>query len=100
MTIVKFDELGVMRCDDCNGQVVKGVPHTCWKPAGSTQIGGDHYKKRAMQPWDFIAANNIGFFEGNAIKYIVRWKDKGGVEDLKKAKHYIDKLIELQGGQA
>lgn len=64
--------------------------------ANQTQIGGDHYKK-PIQAWDYIAANSIGFFEGNAIKYLTRWKEKGGVEDLKKARHYIDKLIELQG---
>lgn len=58
------------------------------------QIGGDHYKK-SIQPWDFIIANDLGFLEGNIIKYITRWKDKGGVEDLQKARHYIDKLIEV-----
>lgn len=67
--------------------------------ANGVQIGGTHYKNKSIQPWDYIAANNLGYFEGNAIKYISRWRDKGGVEDLKKAKHYIDKLIELQGGQ-
>ena len=66
------------------------------KKANDIQHGGAHYKQRAIQPWDYIAANNIGFFEGNAIKYLTRWRDKGGVEDLKKAQHYIQKLIELQ----
>jgi len=64
--------------------------------ANDVQHGGTHYKMKAIQPWDYIAANNIGFFEGNAIKYLTRWRDKGGVEDLKKAQHYIQKLIELQ----
>ena len=64
--------------------------------ANDIQVAGDHYKKLPIQAWDFIAANNIGFFEGNAIKYLTRWRDKGGVEDLRKAKHYIEKLIELQ----
>ncbi len=64
--------------------------------ASEIQIAGDHYRSKPIQPWDYIAANNIGFFEGNAIKYLSRWKDKGGVEDLRKARHYIDKLIELQ----
>jgi exo-beta-1,3-glucanase (GH17 family) len=59
------------------------------------QHGGDHYKKQVIQPWDYIAANNLGYFEGNVVKYVSRWKDKGGVEDLRKARHYIDKLIEL-----
>ena len=64
--------------------------------ANDIQHGGHHYKLKAIQPWDFIVANKIGFLEGNAIKYIVRWRDKGGIEDLKKAKHYIDKLIEVE----
>jgi hypothetical protein len=64
--------------------------------ADKTQIAGSHYKKKPIEPWNFIAANNIGFFEGNAIKYLSRWRDKGGVEDLRKARHYIEKLIELE----
>ena len=62
----------------------------------TVQHGGDHYKKQPIQPWDYIAANNLGYFEGNVVKYVSRWKDKGGIEDLRKARHYIDKLIELE----
>ena len=58
------------------------------------QVGGDHYKKLAIQTWDYIMANNIGYMEGNIIKYGSRWKEKGGEKDLLKAKHYLDKLIE------
>lgn len=65
--------------------------------ANDIQEGGDHYRLKPIQPWDFIAANNIGYFEGNVIKYVSRWKDKAGVADLRKARHYLDKLIELQG---
>lgn len=61
----------------------------------SRQVGGDHYKGKTVQPWDFIAANGLGFFEGNVVKYVTRWKDKGGVQDLHKARHYLDKLIEV-----
>jgi len=63
-------------------------------PANEQQVGGAHYAVKAIQPWDFIIANNIGYLEGNVIKYVSRWKDKGGVEDLKKAQHYLQKLIE------
>jgi hypothetical protein len=65
-------------------------------PANSIQIGGTHYKNLTIQVWDFIAANGIGFFEGTAIKYLARWREKGGVEDLRKARHYIDKIIEIE----
>ena len=61
------------------------------------QIGGEHYKKMDIQPWDAIHSWDLGFFSGNAVKYIARHRDKGGVEDLKKARHYLDKLIELNG---
>jgi len=60
------------------------------------QEGGDHYKGRAIQPVQYIHANGIGFFEGNVIKYTTRWRDKGGLSDLRKARHYLDMLIELE----
>ena len=63
--------------------------------ANERQHGGDHYQKQTIQPWDYVAANGLGFFEGNVVKYVTRWRGKGGVEDLKKARHYLDKLIEL-----
>ena len=64
--------------------------------ANDTQCGGSHYKKQTIQPWDYIVGNNLGYLEGNVVKYVSRWRDKGGVEDLRKARHYLDKLIELQ----
>lgn len=64
--------------------------------ANDKQVGGDHYKGKAVQPWDYIVGNGIGYLEGNVIKYVSRWRDKGGVADLEKARHYLDKLIELQ----
>ena len=60
------------------------------------QHGGDHYRNKAIQPWDFIAANHLGYFEGNIVKYVSRWREKGGIQDLEKARHYLDKLIELE----
>lgn len=58
------------------------------------QEGGSHYKDMAIQPAKFIMANNIGFCEGNVIKYVCRYQGKNGVEDLKKARHYLDMKIE------
>ena len=68
--------------------------------ANAIQVGGDHYKAKSIQPWDFIAANQLGYFEGNIVKYVSRWRDKGGINDLKKARHYLDKLIELEDNAA
>ena len=64
----------------------------------SKQIGGSHYKDMAMQPSEFINKNKLQFAEGNAIKYICRHAHKGEVEDLEKAKHYIDMIIERDYG--
>jgi hypothetical protein len=61
-----------------------------------TQVGGDHYSKLKIQPIDFIHGNKISYMEGNVIKYVVRWRDKGGIEDLRKARHYLDLLIEME----
>ncbi len=61
----------------------------------ANNVGPGHYKDKPMQPWDFIVSNDLGYLEGNIVKYITRWKQKGGVEDLRKAKHYIEKLIEV-----
>ena len=61
-----------------------------------SQIAGDHYRKMKIQPVEFIHANNIPYIEGSCIKYLCRWRDKGGIEDLKKVKHFIDLLIELE----
>ena len=58
------------------------------------QVGGNHYKKYKIQPVEFIIKNNIGFCEGNVIKYVLRFKDKNGIADLEKAKHYLELLIE------
>ena len=58
------------------------------------QIGGSHYKNMVIQPSEFINKNKLQFAEGNAIKYICRHNAKNGKEDLEKAKHYIDMIIE------
>ena len=65
-------------------------------PPKSTQVDGDHYSKMKIQPIDFISANGIGYIEGNIIKYVCRYKSKNGVEDLKKAQHYLQMLIEQE----
>lgn len=63
------------------------------------QVGGDHYKERAIQPIEFIMANGLDFLQGNAIKYIVRHRDKGGAEDLRKAIHYCQLILQYQYGE-
>lgn len=60
------------------------------------QVGGNHYKDLKIQPVEYIHANNIGYMEGNVIKYVSRWRAKNGIKDLEKAKHYIELLIQLE----
>ena len=61
------------------------------------QVGGDHYSKLAIQPVEYINANHLTYLQGNVIKYVTRFKNKGTpLQDLQKAKHYIDMLIELE----
>ena len=64
--------------------------------ANEEQVGGNHYKLYKIQPIEFIQSNSIPFIEGNVIKYVMRHKYKNGIEDLKKAKHYIDLLIHYE----
>jgi hypothetical protein len=57
--------------------------------ATDIQIAGNHYKDMVIQPAIFNIKNQIGFIEGSVIKYVCRWKNKNGLEDLKKARHFI-----------
>jgi len=58
------------------------------------QVGGSHYKEMKIQPIDYIVENEIPYREANVIKYVSRYKSKNGLEDLQKARHYLDLLIE------
>ena len=68
--------------------------------AMAKQVGGSHYKDKGIQPIIYIHANNLGFCEGNVVKYVTRWREKNGIADLEKAKHYIELLIELHAKAA
>jgi hypothetical protein len=67
--------------------------------ANNKQVGGAHYKTKDIQPWDAIHTWGLGFFSGNVVKYVARHREKNGIEDLKKARHYLDKLIEIMEKQ-
>lgn len=60
------------------------------------QVSGNHYKDKGIQPIVYIHANNLGFCEGNVIKYVTRHKDKNGAADIRKAIHYLELLLELE----
>ena len=63
-----------------------------------TQEGGSHYKSLAIQPVEYITKNSIPYLEGNVIKYVTRHADKNGIEDIKKAIHYLQLIAELRYG--
>lgn len=100
-------DIGVTyKISDVDGQIYQLEGKSGWYSEGcfildtknvtplAIQHGGTHYKKLKIQPVEYIMANGIPYMEGNVIKYVSRWKDKGGIEDLKKAKHYLEILIE------
>jgi hypothetical protein len=60
------------------------------------QVSGNHYKDKGIQPIVYIHANDLGFCEGNVIKYVTRHKEKNGAADIKKAIHYLELLLELE----
>jgi len=64
--------------------------------ADDIQHGGRHYKNLDPEPWNVITAWNLGYLDGTALKYIARWRDKNGIEDLKKAIHFLQKTIEVE----
>ena len=96
-------------CSTCKNQRIVNDPcGTCewldegysnWQPmsvALTKQEGGQHYKDKAIQPIVYIHANNLGFCEGNVVKYITRHKEKNGAEDIRKVIHYCELLLELE----
>lgn len=62
------------------------------------QVGGGHYKDLAIQPVEYVHKNNMNFIQGCVVKYITRYKNKNGKQDLEKIKHFVDLLIELEYG--
>ncbi|MGN6347062.1 MAG: DUF3310 domain-containing protein [Candidatus Nitrosocosmicus sp.] len=63
------------------------------------QVGGNHYKDFSIQPVEFIHKNDLGFIAGNIVKYICRYKGKGGIKDLQKVKHYVEILLEFESNK-
>jgi hypothetical protein len=62
----------------------------------NAQVGGSHYKDMVIQPVEYITKNNIPFIEGSVIKYVSRWRNKGGKEDIKKAIHFLELLLQIE----
>lgn len=88
-----------MACDICNSPLYcrdLGSCHLSKSSALDKQVSGSHYKDKGIQPIVYIHANNLGFCEGNVVKYITRHKEKNGAADIKKAIHYLELLLELE----
>jgi hypothetical protein len=91
--------------DQITDAVTQSKPFVPSNKADALQIGGDHYKNMGVQPWKAMESwmtpeQFAGFLRGNAIKYLARCDAKGGLDDIKKARHYIDKLVEVRGNDA
>ena len=95
---LKLGKEQILIIQELNRNNVSGETKTLCAPSTTyltnTQVEGDHYKNLSIQPIEYIQKNNLGYEEGNIIKYISRYKNKGGVKDLEKAKQYLDFLIE------
>lgn len=88
--------VGLAPVEKMDWEIVKALmPPTA---PSKRQIGGDHYKNFVIQPGEFIYRNQLGWHEGNAVKYICRHKSKGGRVDIEKAIHYLELLLELEYG--
>lgn len=83
-------------CQHCEDEKKRGTPPLANLKALDTQIGGGHYKDMAIQPMEYSMKNGLDACQHTAIKYISRFRDKGGIEDLRKAKHVIDMLIQFE----
>ena len=97
---VVIDETDVLTQEQASALYRAMTKKTTDAKADDVQFGGDHYRALGIQPWNAMEAwmspeAFAGFLRGNVIKYIARTEKKGGVEDLKKARHYLDKLIEV-----
>lgn len=85
----------IHKCGKC-GDIMSANSEALTASALSRQCGGDHYKKYKIQPVEYAMANNLNYCQANAVKYTTRYRDKGGIEDLKKAIHNLEILIELE----
>lgn len=64
--------------------------------ANKRQVGGSHYKDMGIEHWDVVALNNLDYFQGQVTKYVMRWRGKNGIQDLEKARHFLEKYIEVE----
>ena len=98
------EHVRAIRCASCsmNACTIRSyVPVPVSQPASAldTQVAGNHYKDMVIQPVEFITRNQIGFLPGCVIKRVCRYKNKAGVEDLRKAIHELELMIELEYGK-
>lgn len=91
---VPFERAGA-RAKEIKNEFARISEQVAKARALDVQVGGSHYKSMRIQPLEFCVANKLGPCESAIVKYISRWREKGGYEDLRKIKHYVDLLIEL-----
>lgn len=94
MSHIEFDEVQMVLPGMPPSWYTEAINNNQTVAASMKQVGGDHYKTMGIQPSDFIDSNKLGWYEGNAVKYICRHKVKGGKEDLLKAIHYLELALE------
>lgn len=85
-----------LHCDECHAEVQQHLAPVGKPSALAVQVAGSHYKDQKIQPIEYIHANNIPYMEGNVVKYITRHRSKGGAEDVKKAIHYCQLILQME----
>jgi Protein of unknwon function (DUF3310) len=82
-------------CEVCGN--IENDPAHVGGGANDRQVGGEHYKTPGIpEHWDLVAIFGWDYFQGQITKYLMRWRKKNGIEDLEKARHYLDKYIEVE----
>ncbi len=92
--------VGTIRREEDEGRATRLGERVGSSSANDYQHGGQHYRRGGYQHWDFVNDTGMDYYQGNATKYVSRWRNKNGIEDLKKAEHYLTKAKELQDSKS
>ena len=97
-------EIGSDGCQTCEKDMKLGIKYKCFAPlvvdsAFAVQEGGNHYKDFKIQPTEYSHKNGLDWCQGNVVKYVTRHKVKNGLEDIKKAMHYLQFIAEMNYGE-
>lgn len=100
---IPYGQVAIIPTNQGTRVVGKSMPAEPPPPAGGandTQVGGSHYRGAPVQHWDMVAMHGLDYFQGQITKYVMRWRKKNGLQDLYKARHFLQKYIEVEEAKA